>query len=208
MLKSESISFAYDAAQEFQFPDINLDKGEHLLILGESGIGKTTLMQVLAGLLSPQSGTVSLNGTSFQSLSTKQLDEFRGKHIGMVFQRPHFVKNLSVLDNLLLTLHLSKNKEDKKRAIQLLSQIGLGDKLNSKPDELSQGEQQRAAIAMAVVKNPDLILADEPTASLDDTNCEKIVDLLKEQANATNAQLIIITHDQRLKSQFKNAISL
>ena len=107
-----------------------------------------------------------------------------------------------------MVLHLTKNKADTICATQLLEQIGLGDKLNSKPDELSQGEQQRAAIAMAVVKNPDLILADEPTASLDDTNCEKIVKLLKEQANATNAQLIIVTHDQRLKSQFKNAISL
>ena len=208
MLKSEAISFSYDAAQAFQFPDIHLEKGEHLLILGESGIGKTTLIQILAGLLPPQSGGVSLNGTNFQDLNAKQLDQFRGKHIGMVFQRPYFVKNLSVLDNLLLVLHLSKSKADKSRAIQWLAQIGLGDKVYSKPDELSQGEQQRVAIAMAVVKNPDLILADEPTASLDDTNCEKIVELLKEQASATNAQLIIITHDQRLKSQFKNAISL
>lgn len=207
MLKTASVNFAYDS-QSFQFPDIHLEKGAHLLILGESGIGKTTLIQILAGLLAPQSGTVSLNGNNYQDLNAKQLDQFRGKHIGMVFQRPYFVKNLSVLDNLLLVLQLSKNKEDKSRAIQLLEQIGLEDKLHSKPDELSQGEQQRAAIAMAVVKNPDLILADEPTASLDDTNCEKTVCLLKEQATSTNAQLIIITHDQRLKSQFKNAITL
>lgn len=208
MLNSESISFSYDGVQEFHFPDILIQKGEHLLILGESGVGKTTLIQILAGLLQPKSGTVSLNGNNYQELRAKQLDQFRGKHIGMVFQRPHFVKNINVLDNLLLTLYLSKNKADKNRAIQLLEQIGLGDKLNSMPDDLSQGEQQRAAIAMAVVKNPDLILADEPTASLDDTNCEKIVRLLKEQASATNAKLIIITHDQRLKSQFKNAITL
>lgn len=208
MLKSKSISFTYDSAHEFQFPDIHLERGEQLLILGESGIGKTTLIQILAGLLAPQSGTVSLNGNHYQDFNAKQLDQFRGKHIGMVFQRPYFVKNLSVLDNLLLVLHLSKNKADKSRAIQLLEQIGLGDKLHSKPDELSQGEQQRAAISMAVVKNPDLILADEPTASLDDANCEKIVGLLKEQATTTNAQLIIITHDQRLKCQFENSITL
>ena len=90
----------------------------------------------------------------------------------------------------------------------MLEQIGLGDKLDTKPDQLSQGEQQRASIALAVIKNPDLILADEPTSSLDDTNCQKIANLLKEQAASTNAQLIIITHDQRLKSQFNKSITL
>lgn len=208
MLKSEAIMFSYDELNTFSFPNIHLGQGEHLLILGESGIGKTTLIQLLAGLIQPQSGNVSLNGIKYQDLNDKQLDQFRGKHIGMVFQRPHFVKNLSVLDNLLLSLYLSRNKKNKGKAIQLLDKIGLADKLHNKPDELSQGEQQRAAIAMAVVKNPDLILADEPTANLDDKNCEKIAALLKEQATSTNAQLIIITHDQRLKSQFQNAITL
>ena len=208
MLQSKSIVFNYDDANKFRFPDIQLQKGENLLVLGESGIGKTTLIQILAGLLHPKQGSVELNGTNFQDLSSKNLDLFRGKHIGMVFQRPHFVRNLSILDNLLLSLYLSKNKQDIKRATQLLDQIGLGNKLNSKPDQLSQGEQQRASIALAVVKNPDLILADEPTSSLDDTNCQKIVNLLKEQAASTKAQLIIITHDQRLKSQFKKSITL
>lgn len=208
MLQSKSIVFNYDGANKFRFPDIQLQKGENLLVLGESGIGKTTLIQILAGLLHPKQGSVELNGTNFQDLSSKNLDLFRGKHIGMVFQRPHFVRNLSILDNLLLSLYLSKNKQDIKRATQLLDQIGLGNKLNSKPDQLSQGEQQRASIALAVVKNPDLILADEPTSSLDDTNCQKIANLLKEQAASTKAQLIIITHDQRLKSQFKKSITL
>ena len=118
------------------------------------------------------------------------------------------MKNISILDNLLLSLYLSNNKEDKKRAIELLEQVGLGHKINSKPNDLSQGEQQRAAIALAVVKNPSVILADEPTSSLDDVNCKKITNLLKEQAASTNAQLIIITHDQRLKSQFDKSITL
>jgi putative ABC transport system ATP-binding protein len=118
------------------------------------------------------------------------------------------VKNISILDNLLLSLYLSKNKEDKKRAIELLEQVGLGHQINSKPNNLSQGEQQRAAIALAVIKNPSVILADEPTSSLDDINCKKITSLLKEQAASTNAQLIIITHDQRLKSQFDKSITL
>jgi putative ABC transport system ATP-binding protein len=208
MLKSESITFSYDEANAFHFPDIQLKKGENLLVLGDSGIGKTTFLQILAGLLLSKSGNVELNGTHYKKLSTKDLDQFRGKHIGMIFQRPHFVRNISVLDNLMLSLFLSKNKQDKQRAIQLLDRVGLADKYNSMPDELSQGEQQRAAIALAVIKDPDLILADEPTSSLDDTNCQKISTLLKEQAELTNAQLIIITHDSRLKRQFNKSITL
>ena len=208
MLKTERLSFSYNSSHIFTFPDILLQQGEDLLILGDSGVGKTTLIQILSGLLSPQSGFVEMNGTRFQNLSSKSLDQFRGSQIGMVFQKSHFVRNLSILDNLLLSLYLSNKLQDKKRAINLLQEIGLADKLNNMPDELSQGEQQRAAIATALIKKPDLILADEPTSSLDDNNCQKIITLLKDQASLTNAKLIIITHDQRLKDQFNTSIEL
>tara|TARA_B100001057_G_C22807728_1_gene934163 strand:- start:270 stop:896 length:627 start_codon:yes stop_codon:yes gene_type:complete len=208
MLKSQSINFSYDGTHQFYFPDIQLSRGEELLILGESGVGKTTLIQILAGLLRPSSGLLELNGVQFHNLPSKELDQFRGKHIGIVFQRPYFVNNISILNNLLLSLFLSNSKTDKKRAFELLEEVGLLNKINSKPNDLSQGEQQRAAIALAVVKNPSIILADEPTSSLDDANCKKITSLLKEQAASTNAQLIIITHDQRLKSQFDKSITL
>ena len=208
MLKTEDLTFSYNSSHIFTFPDILLQQGEDLLILGDSGVGKTTLIQILSGLLSPHSGFVEMNGTRFQDLSSKSLDQFRGSNIGMVFQQSHFVRNLSILDNLLLSLYLSNKLQDKKRAIHLLQEIGLDDKLNNMPDELSQGEQQRAAIATALIKTPDLILADEPTSSLDDNNCQKIITLLKEQASLTNAKLIIITHDQRLKDQFNTSIEL
>jgi len=208
MLKSDSITFTYDGVAEFNFPDIQLKEGESLLVLGESGVGKTTFIQILAGLLKSKSGIVELCETNYNKLSAKDMDQFRGKHIGIIFQKPHFVRNLSILDNLLLSLYLSENTQNKKRAIQLLGEIGLGDKLTSMPGELSHGEQQRAAIALAVIKKPALILADEPTSSLDDANCQKIIRLLKEQASITKSKLIIITHDNRLKSEFNDSITL
>ena len=208
MLKTQSISFSYDNLNQFSFPDINLNNGEELLILGKSGVGKTTLIQILAGLLEPNSGSIEYNGIQINNLSPKKIDQFRGQNIGMVFQKPRFVKNISVLDNLLLSLYLSRKKQDTARAVELLDQVGLGHKVNNIPNDLSQGEQQRAAIALAVVKNPSMILADEPTSSLDDINCQKTLNLLKQQAITTNAKLIVITHDQRLKSQFNKSITL
>ena len=208
MLKTQSLLFAYNSQTEFQFPDIALESGENLLILGESGIGKTTLLHLMAGLLSPQSGSVELMGTELHKLSSKQLDRFRGQHIGLVFQSPHFIQALSVEENLALVQHLSGNSRDNQRIQEVLESLGIGHKLRKKPRQLSQGEQQRASIALAVINNPQLILADEPTASLDDKNCKKVATLLKEQAAATGAHLVIITHDQRLKDEFQNTLTL
>ena len=135
MLKSKSISFTYDGVNEFNFPDIELKNGESLLVLGNSGVGKTTFIQILAGLLRSKSGRVDLNNTNYNTLSAKEMDQFRGRHIGMIFQQPYFVHNLSILDNLMLSLYLSKKKLDRKSSTQLLNDIGLGNKLYSKPNE-------------------------------------------------------------------------
>jgi len=208
MFKTQSLFFAYNKGAEFHFPDIELDSGENMLLLGESGIGKTTLLHLIAGLLQPKSGKVELMGTVLNELSPTKLDRFRGRHIGIVFQKPHFVQALSVQENLLLVQYLAKKPQDKNRIEEVLESLGIGNKIHKKPNSLSQGEQQRAAIALAVINNPQLILADEPTSSLDDKNCAKVADLLKEQAKLTGAPLLIITHDQRLKSQFQKAITL
>ncbi|MCB0794500.1 MAG: ATP-binding cassette domain-containing protein [Flavobacteriales bacterium] len=208
MLRTRSLSFAYDAQQEFRFPDMQLDAGEKLLILGDSGIGKTTLLHLIAGLLRPRSGSVELQGTVLQDLSVQELDRFRGRHIGLVFQRPHFVQALSARENLELVQYLAGRPRDRQRIEAVAESLGIGNKLRERPHTISQGEQQRVAIALAVINHPQLILADEPTASLDDKNCEKVAALLEDQAAATGAQLIIITHDQRLKERFTNTLTL
>lgn len=208
MFKTRSLFFTYDTSDHFSFPDIELEAGENLLVLGESGIGKTTLLHLMAGLLRPASGSVELMDTSIHKLSSTQLDRFRGQHIGLVFQRPYFVRSLSLQENLTLVQYLSRKKQDVNRINKVLDSLGISHKLNKKPHQLSQGEQQRAAIALAVINNPKLILADEPTSSLDDKNCTKVANLLKEQALETGAGLVIITHDQRLKSHFHNTVQL
>ena len=208
MLAAKSIKYSYNSNNSFEFPDFCLESTEDLLIIGDSGVGKTTFLNILGGLLLPQSGSITLNGTNYSDLSSKDLDKFRGKNIGIIFQSPYFVNNLNLMDNLLFSLFLSKNHQDKNIVIELLNQVGLKDKIYSKPNDLSQGEKQRASIALALVKKPNLILADEPTSSLDDNNCDLVVSLLKEQSQLSKCKLIIITHDARLKKHFKNSIKL
>ena len=208
MLAAKSIKYSYNSNNTFEFPDFCLESTEDLLIIGDSGVGKTTFLNILGGLLLPQSGSITLNGTNYSDLSSKDLDKFRGKNIGIIFQSPYFVNNLNLMDNLLFSLFLSKNHQDKNVVIELLNQVGLKDKIYSKPNDLSQGEKQRASIALALVKKPNLILADEPTSSLDDNNCDLVVNLLKEQSQLSKCKLIIITHDARLKKHFKNSIKL
>jgi|TARA_B100000123_G_scaffold271576_1_gene251806 putative ABC transport system ATP-binding protein len=208
MLAAKSIKYSYNSNNSFEFPDFCLESTEDLLIIGDSGVGKTTFLNILGGLLLPQSGSITLNGTNYSDLSSKDLDKFRGKNIGIIFQSPYFVNNLNLMDNLLFSLFLSKNHQDKNVVIELLNQVGLKDKIYSKPNDLSQGEKQRASIALALVKKPNLILADEPTSSLDDNNCDLVVSLLKEQSQLSKCKLIIITHDARLKKHFKNSIKL
>lgn len=208
MLAAKSIKYSYNSDNSFEFPDFCLESTEDLLIIGDSGVGKTTFLNILGGLLLPQSGSITLNGTNYSDLSSKDLDKFRGKNIGIIFQSPYFVNNLNLMDNLLFSLFLSKNHQDKNVVIELLNQVGLKDKIYSKPNDLSQGEKQRASIALALIKKPNLILADEPTSSLDDNNCDLVVSLLKEQSQLSKCKLIIITHDARLKKHFKNSIKL
>jgi len=207
MIKTKEIKFNYDNQVFFKFHDINLESGENLLIIGNSGIGKTTLLHLLSGLLKSNSGSIELFGKELTKLSSFQLDIFRRDNIGIVFQKPHFVNSLTVKENLELAQYIA-NKKDNKRIGNILKNLNIFDKLNKKTNQLSQGEKQRVSIALAIVNSPKLILADEPTSSLDDDNCSNVIKLLKKQATDFGAQLIVITHDSRLKKHFKKSIEL
>jgi len=206
MIETKSLEFSYDNSFVFKFPDIKLKSNENLLVLGNSGIGKSTLLHNLAGILRPKSGSIKIFDQEISKLSELELDKFRGQNIGIIFQRSHFVNSLSVGENLELAQFLGRNKKGNIK--ETLDNLKILDKINKKPKELSQGERQRASIALAIINSPKLILADEPTSSLDDTNCSNVIKILKEQALKYQAQLIVITHDSRLKKHFKKSISL
>jgi putative ABC transport system ATP-binding protein len=207
MIKTKGVKFNYDNQVFFDFPDIKLKSGENLLIIGNSGIGKTTLLHLLAGLLKLNSGSIELFGKELRKLSSYQLDRFRKNNIGIIFQRPLFVNSLTVKENLQLAQYIA-NKKDDNRIESILKNLNIFDKSNKITNKLSQGEKQRASIALAIVNSPKLILADEPTSSLDDNNCSNVIKLLKKQATEFGAQLIVITHDSRLKKHFKKSIEL
>jgi len=208
MLQTKALQYSYDGNNQLHFPDIDCKKGEHWLLLGQSGSGKTTLLHLLGGLLSPKGGVVNIDGTNIANLKGSALDRFRGQRVGIIFQKAHFVKSLTVEENLLLAQQLAGSPASKPRIRELLERLNVVHKYRSKPDRLSAGEQQRVAIARALVNQPAIILADEPTSALDDANCNEVIHLLEEQAAAVSATLLVVTHDSRLKAAFRNQIHL
>ena len=209
MVQTRNLTFQYKKKDAmFRFPDISLEKQEHLLILGASGIGKTTLLHLLAGILQPSSGIIFINEEDVTTLHQRKLDQFRGQNIGLVFQKKHAITSLNVLENLQARLYCSKKPVNQNKIDALLSQLDLLQHKTSKINALSEGQLQRLGIALAVIHQPQLILADEPTSSLDDKNCKKVIELLIKQAAQTEASLIVITHDHRIKSYFQNTITL
>ncbi len=208
MLSCSNISHKYNNENVIAFNDVSFKEGSQVLIVGNSGCGKTTILHVLAGLLKPSQGEIFINDKSLYEKKPSEIDSFRGKNIGVVFQVPHFVNSFSVEDNLFLTQELAGLKRNKTRVVEVLEKVKLAHKLKSKIFELSEGQKQRITIARAIINSPKIILADEPTSSLDDASCEDVIELLKESAEAEKAILIIVTHDQRLKDSFKEIIKM
>ena len=205
MLNIVQLRYAYNATQALYVDAFHLAIGEHAIILGPSGCGKSTLLHLVAAILRPQEGTLQVAGTDVKSLTPRAADAWRGKTIGFLPQRLALVRSLSVRENLLLSAFANGQAGDVARADTLLQALGLADKSASKPHQLSQGQQQRVAIARALFNRPKLLLADEPTANLDDASCAAAIGLLTSQASAIGASLVIATHDARVLSALPQA---
>jgi putative ABC transport system ATP-binding protein len=208
MFSIRNLRHAYDGTEVLSVSAWQAEQGAQWLVLGPSGSGKTTLLHILAGILRPVAGSVSVAGQDLGALQPRALDRFRGQHIGIVLQRLHLMASLTVLDNLLLAQYLSGLPQDEGRARDVLAGLDIADKSGSKPHELSFGQAQRAAVARAVINRPRLLLADEPTSNLDDARCLQTLELLQGQAGACNATLVIATHDQRVRSRVPNQLPL
>lgn len=207
MITTKDVTFSYPSVR-FKFPDITCQSGQTLLITGESGKGKTTYLHILSGILRGYKGQVRIDGVDLNALSASELDQFRGKNIGLVLQESHFIASLSVLENLVFASWLSDHHKKQAKAIALLERLGLADQKDKKVAQLSIGQKQRVSIARALINEPKVLLADEPTSSLDDTNAQLVATLLSELAQEYKAALLIVTHDQRLKDIFGNFVSL
>jgi len=204
MIQTNNLTYKYPSSSPISFPDFDVKAGNALLIRGESGCGKTTLLHLLAGLRRPTNGQVLIEGNKISSFSSSKMDQFRGQHIGMVYQQSYFIESLSIWDNLLISPY-AVNKE---KAEVIANRLNIKDLLHRYPNQLSVGQQQRATIARAVMNTPKLLLADEPTSALDNKNCSQVIDLLLEEALANNAALIIVTHDDRLRSEISDCVEL
>jgi putative ABC transport system ATP-binding protein len=208
MISIRSLAHRYGVVEALRLAEWTVAQGERWLVLGPSGCGKTTLLHIVAGLVRPSEGQVEVSGENLARLDAARLDRWRGTTVGIVLQALHLVKHLSVRDNLRLAQYLAQVPQDDARIADTLGALGVADKGARRASELSQGEQQRVAIARAVVNRPKLLLADEPTANLDDAAAAKVVDLLSEQAARHGATLVVATHDARVKGKFRERLEL
>jgi putative ABC transport system ATP-binding protein len=208
MISVRGLAHRYGVVEALRLAEWNVAQGERWLVLGPSGCGKTTLLHIVAGLVRPSEGQVEVSGENLGRLDAARLDRWRGTTVGIVLQALHLVKHLSVRDNLRLAQYLARVAQDDARIGDTLTALDVAEKSARRPSELSQGEQQRVAIARAVVNRPKLVLADEPTANLDDAAAAKVVDLLSEQAARHGATLVVATHDARVKGKFRERLEL
>jgi putative ABC transport system ATP-binding protein len=207
MIIASNLSYTY-TKQELTFPNFEIKRGEHTLLLGESGSGKTTLLHLLGGLLRNYNGSINFNSTELNSLSESELDTFRGKNIGFIFQKDHLINALTVEKNILLASYLANGPLNHARLYSILDELSIAEKRFSKVSELSHGQAQRVAIGRALINHPPVVFADEPTSALDDATCDRVISMLLQIASHNQATLVVATHDQRLKGKIERQINL
>ena len=216
IIKIESLNFYWSKKSNFKIfvPSLEIKKGEKVLLLGESGSGKTTLLSLICGFLNPLSGSISINGNTINELSSKTKDEYRADNIGIIFQQFNLLPYANVVDNVLLPLYFSqarsKNIVNKRAAVlELFKQLRLPDDIAQyKASNLSVGQQQRVAVARALIGNPSLIIADEPTSSLDTNAQQLFLDLMFKQISENNSTLLMVSHDKSLSNRFDRQINI
>lgn len=200
MIEVRDLHKSFGTLEVLKGVDLTVEKGDIVSIVGKSGAGKTTLLQIIGTLERPDSGSVYINGVDVWALGEKALAEFRNKHIGFIFQFHQLLPEFNMLENVMMPAligHMDYN-EAKRRAIDLLTSLGLQDRLGHKPNELSGGEKQRVAAARAMMMSPDVILADEPSGSLDEMNKKELHKLLLQMREQYGQTLVIVTHDKEL----------
>lgn len=210
MIDIKGITKSFGSLQVLKGIDLHIDKGEVVSIVGPSGAGKTTLLQIIGTLDKPDSGSIMVDGIDVSSLSTKKLSDFRNQHLGFVFQFHQLLPEFTALENIMIPAFIAgkSRKEAKERAEELLEFMGLSDRASHKPAELSGGEKQRVAVARALVNNPAVILADEPSGSLDTKNKAELHQLFFDLRDKFGQTFVIVTHDEGLAAITDRTIHL
>ena len=200
MIKAEKITLNYGDLKVLKGVNLNIKEGEFVSIVGASGAGKTTLLQIIGTLENPTSGKIIIDETDITSLSDKELSNFRNENIGFVFQFHNLLTEFTALENVCLPAFISgkKRNETEERAKEILNLLNMGNRLDHKPNELSGGEQQRVAVARALINNPSIILADEPSGNLDSENAKSLHELLQKLNKDLNFTIVVVTHNDKL----------
>ena len=200
MIEVKNIRKSFGTLEVLKGVDLTVEKGEIVSIIGKSGAGKTTLLQIIGTLDNPDSGSVLIDGVDVFALKEKELADFRNRHIGFIFQFHQLLPEFTTLENVMIPAMIARmsEKEAEKRATQLLQELGMAERLTHKPNQLSGGEKQRVAAARAMMMSPDVILADEPSGSLDESNKKELHKLLMQMRKQYGQTIIIVTHDKEL----------
>ena len=200
MIEVKNIHKSFGTLEVLKGVDLTVKKGEIVSIIGKSGAGKTTLLQIIGTLDKPDSGSVVIDGVDVFALKEKELADFRNRHIGFIFQFHQLLPEFTTLENVMMPAMIARmdEKEAEQRAMKLLTELGMAERLTHKPSQLSGGEKQRVAAARAMMMSPDVILADEPSGSLDESNKKELHKLLLQMREQYGQTIIIVTHDKEL----------